>query len=138
MISFDGMDILLESEVTSSDLAGSLATALGISLRHILVVDDLERCPETSEEDVVCVTSPAQGQFTIGLSIHCRQRTLPYESALELVEQLATALGRRCLASDDDVNPYTWWLVEPGQPTRKVHLDTAALDKDRYVLAEER
>ncbi len=134
MISFNGMDIFLERQVSSSALAGGLAELLGTLEQHIFLIESLHHYSETSAKDVVCVVSLVEGQFPFSLSVYCTQRDLPYESVLELIRRFAEVFETRCLTSDDDVNPYTRWLAEPGRPTRKVYLEPVALDEGRYVL----
>ena len=55
-------------------------------------------------------------------------------SVVELVQQIASALGASCLTPYESHNPYIMWLVSPSSAPKQIALDEVALDKDRYVI----
>ena len=135
MIEFSGVDMIAQHQTDDDGVRRALAAALGVPQERVAVVADMNDYPETAAADVVCVTSPVNGEFTLLLSVQVANLSLPYDTRAQLMQRLCELLGMECLVpDDDDVDPYFMWLVSPVNVPRKVSLDPIALDEGRYVI----
>ena len=92
-------------------------------------MDDFEWVPGAT---VVCERRIRGGQFPLQLTIYTRGISEPGEDTLP---KIVSALGIRCLSSDDSENPYQIALLSPGRSAQIVDVDADALDdRDEYVL----
>jgi hypothetical protein len=95
----------------------------------------MSKYPESAAADVVCVISSVEGEFTQLLSVQTGRLLLPCDTLLALIQNLCELLGTRCLAPDEDADPYCMWLVSPGTAPRRIEIDPIAFDEDRYVIS---
>jgi len=135
MIEFSGIDIVLERQINDAGIRQALVASLGIPENRVIVIDDTSKYPESAAADVVCVISSVEGEFTQLLSVQTGRLLLPYDAPLALIQSLCEALGTRCLAPDDDADPYCMWLISPGTTPGRIEIDPIAFDDDRYVIS---
>ena len=135
MIEFSGIDIILERQINDTSIRQALAASLGVPENRVIVIDDMSKYPESAAADVVCVTSSVEGEFIQLLSVQAGRLLLPYDEPLALIQSLCELLGTRCLAPDDDADPYCMWLISPGTARGRIQIDPIAFDDDRYVIS---
>ncbi|MET0553209.1 MAG: GNAT family N-acetyltransferase [Vicinamibacteria bacterium] len=122
------LSLHLEGDVDDRALVEATAAVLGRSAGEIAITDS---APRTSQ-GVWCRVSRGGGQFRTSLEVFADR----VPEGLDLPafgRAMSTALGRRCLVSDDEVNPYSWTLVDRDQ-MRTVHVDVDALDAEEGSL----
>ena len=134
MIEFNGIDIILERQIKDASIRHALAASLRVPENRVIVIDDMSKYPEPAAADVVCVISSVEGEFTQLLSVQTGRLLLPYDEPLALIQSLCELLGTRCLATDDDADPYYMWLISPGATSGRIELDPIAFDGDRYII----
>jgi hypothetical protein len=136
MIEFNGMDMIVQHRPPDVSVRRALAAALAVSEQRVVVIDDVSDYPETGSADVVCVSSPLEGEFTGLLSIQAERLVVPCETHEQLMQRLCNVLGTQCLVPDDEQDsPYLMWSISPGATPRKIGLDPVAFDDGRYVIA---
>ena len=97
MIDFDGMDIVIQTPRDDDQVRRALSTALLMPPERVAVINDVGDYPETGAADVVCVTSPVDGEFTRLLSVQVSHQALPYDSREQLMQRICDVLDTRCL-----------------------------------------
>lgn len=104
---------------------------MSVDAARVAVIRDV---PEREVADIVCVVTPTSGDFVELVSIQCAPMELRIVGVLEVVQHLASVLQAKILAPDEGPNPYLMWLVEPDRQPRRVALNEAALENDRYEV----
>jgi hypothetical protein len=136
MTVFSGVDVVIDRQVGEDEIRESLAHVLPIDAARISVIDDVAKYPERTAADIVCITTSSAGEFAQVLSIQCEPVELPGRSTADVLQQLATTLNAKLLMPDEGDDPYVMWLLQPRLAPRRVALDEAALDEDRYEIRE--
>ena len=136
MILFSGVDVVVDRRLGDDEIRECLAQATPVGKERISVIDDVANYPAQSAADIVCVVTPNPGQFSLVLSIQCEPLELPGERTADLIHQLATILEAKILMPDDGDDPYVMWLVQPNAAPKRVALDEAAFDEDRYEIRD--
>lgn len=138
MMEFNGIDIVVRYRPSDVSVRRALAAALAVSEGRVVVLDDVIHYPEVGAADIVCVSSPLEGEFTGLLSIQAERLVVPCETHEQLMRRLCDVLGTQCLVPDDEQkNPYLMWSFSPGAAPRKIGLDPVAFDDGRYVIAHD-
>ena len=135
MITCEATDVLIGGEVDDASVHRALAEALAVPEERIAIIHDVADYPERTMADVVGLLSRVGGDYPTLLSIQLEARPLPDDTELGPMQVFCERLGVPCLVPDHEENPFTMWLVSPGQSPRTVSLDPTALDVDRYVLS---
>jgi hypothetical protein len=136
MITFSGIDVVFARPVSAQDLMRALSTLFDVPSSRVAVITDVADYPAAQSVDVVCVTTSVGGDFAQLTSIQMQPRELRYDTIVSFVQSLAEALSVQCIVPDEDIDPSSMILIEPGGAPERVHLDDEALDEDRYVLAQ--
>ena len=136
MIEFNGIDIIVQYRPPHVSVRRALAAALWVSEERVVVIDDVSDYPEAGAADIVCVSSPVEGEFAGLLSIQVERLVVPCDTHEQLVRRLCDALDTQCLVPDNErENPYLMWWISPGFAPRKIGIDPVAFDEGRYVVA---
>jgi len=136
MIEFNGIDIIVQHRPPDVSVRRALSAALVVSEERVVVIDDVSDYPEAGAADIVCVSSPLEGEFTGLLSIQVERLVVPCDTHEQLMRRLCDVLGTQCLVPDDEQeNPYLMWSISPGAAPRKIGLDPVAFDDGRYIIA---
>jgi hypothetical protein len=124
-------DILIEGNVTNSELTAALALVLRVKDAELVVVSNMER---VGEYPIICHRQEKGGTFSLLLSIYTKPQVV-LGSPIVIAEQLSFVLGCRLLIESKSRDPYVMRLVSDGV-SRNVDIDVAALDeRDEYELA---
>jgi len=134
MTEFDGIDIVVDRQLGPDEVRQGITGVLSVEPGRISVISDVADYPERGDADVVCVVTPTSGEFAAVISIQCDPVEVPFSDILEVVQSLSSVFEATVLAPDDDPDPYTMWLVQPHAPRKKVSLDEAALEEERYEV----
>lgn len=137
-----GPAFAVEGTIEPGVLADVLARAFDLAPEDVHVVDQLdERVDGLTDALVAQLTTsrPEPGAFSTWVELFSRGTV---DAAIERVghdaaDRVAARSGRRCLVSDDDVNPYSWILVTPGEGRRGIWVDPVALDERDVLVPDE-
>lgn len=136
MIEFGGVDIVAQRRPDDGRLRSALAAIFGIPETRVLLIEDVSGYTESAIAEVVCLSTPVEGEFACLLSIDITRRELPYDTREQLLQRLCESLSVPFLAPDEDINPYIFWLYSTESVPVKVGIDTDAFDHNRYLIAE--
>jgi hypothetical protein len=132
MFTFQGIDVVLSERVEPLRLQACLASVLAIPALEIAIIDDVADYP--AEPRVVCVTSPVDGEFRELVSIQHAPLQVEVDTLAELMAKLARSLGTSLLFPDEDINPFTVYVVGADGSQRRASLVPDALDRGTYLL----
>jgi hypothetical protein len=129
------VDLVVERHLSSQEISDGIAKVLSIEPTRVAVIEDMAEYPNRAAADVVCVATPALGQFAQVLSIQCRPMAVG--SYIEVSQRVADTLKVAVLVPSEGSDPYVMWLVRPNIGPELVSLNAAALDDDRYIVDRE-
>jgi hypothetical protein len=135
MIEFKGIDLVFQRLTDRASLRRALAASMQFPEDRVSVIDDMSEYPDRAAADVVCITTPLEGDYSTMVSIQNEPIVLPYDSHLSLAQHICELLDTQCLAADEGADPYLMWLLSPRAAAQRVALDTVALDDGRYEIA---
>jgi hypothetical protein len=136
MIVFEGVDVIVQHPIHNDDTRRALAVTLGVPEDRIAIIENVTGYPDTGAADIVCVSSPVNGDFAGLLSVQVGHLEVAFESITQLIQRFSGLLSTPCLIPDEDsANPYLMWSIAPGSVPRRVALDPLALEEGRYVIA---
>lgn len=136
MTVFSGVDVVIDRKLDDDEIRECLAHVFAINAARVSIIDDVAKYPERTAADIVCITTLNPGEFVQILSIQCEPIELPERSVADVFQQIASILNVRLLMPDEGEDPYVMWLLQPHLAPRRVALDVAALDEDRYEIRE--
>jgi hypothetical protein len=122
-------ELILEQAVDTPRLRWALATALGVDEFDVWIVEEIDE--STPRSPVLVTARELAAGFRLLVSIYVQSNVLE----TRLASSVSRAVGARVLISDDDIDPYSWLLVDRGDVTR-VWLDVGALDGGEYVIGQ--
>jgi hypothetical protein len=136
MTVFSGVDVVIDRKLDDDEIRECFARVFAINAARVSIIDDVAQYPERTAADIVCITTLNPGEFVQTLSIQCQPIELPERSVADVLQQIASLLNVRLLMPDEGEDPYVMWLLQPRLAPRRVALDVAALDEDRYEIRE--
>lgn len=136
MTVFSGVDVVIDRKLDDDEIRECLAHVFAINAARVSIIDDVAKYPERAAADIVCITTLNPGEFVQILSIQCEPIELPERSVADVLQQIASILNVRLLMPDEGEGPYVMWILQPHLAPRRVALDVAALDEDRYEIRE--
>ena len=131
-------DCLLDRDVPGEELAAALAEFLEIAPADILIVDELSE-DITENIQLICHRIPARGEFCLLLCPYPRSQAAKDADCTQAVRYLSRKLRCRCLIPDEQLNPYSWLLLDNGEGPQPAFLETEGLDREpeEYRLKRE-
>lgn len=135
MISFSGIDLILEQPVSSDALRRAISKTLLIPTHRVSVIYNTEDYPERDAAEMVCLVSTTDGDFQQLVSLQCEPRMLPFRNESELACCLLVELGVCALIPADSIDPYDMYLVN-GNTVSRVSLDATAFDCGKYIISK--
>src|SRR5687767_6069358 len=130
-------DLAADRTLTVAEVRSALCSLLSLNPQEVLIVNDLEELLHPGAppmHKVFCQITPlGGGDFPTRLSL----RGAPFEQLprIQSANELCRALRCRFLLSDDDVNPFTFLLVDGTNTPKPVAVEPERLDANEYVLS---
>jgi hypothetical protein len=121
-------ELWIENEIANDAIATAVASAHGISVDQVQVIDGI--ATESTRATAVSVhRTRGGGQFAMRLQLSGSEPT----DRRVFCAKLASALACKVLGDDGNVNPFTFMLYEPGNATR-VSVDIQQIEEHAPVV----
>jgi len=127
-------DVLLDKRVTPDQVQAALSTLLSLPLEQVVVSLEIESIRRSPDPKVFChIQFLERGEFHTHLTPYeALSKNLP---TVPLLVSLCQFLQCRCLTGDEDVNPFTYYLIDGSGSCQRVGINPHREDEGEYVLS---
>jgi hypothetical protein len=130
-------EILINKQIAEDRITQILAAVFNIPESEIVFTADVITLDADATRQLVVEQTSLDGEFPSRLSLYLFEESLVDTEPMAIAQQLSRNLACQCLMSDDDINPYSWLLVDAGN-VQKVMLDADALDdNDEFIIKKQ-
>lgn len=127
-------EILINKQIAEDRITQTLAAVFNIPKSEIIFTADVVTLDANATRQLVVEQTSLEGEFPSRLSLYLFEESLIDTEPMKIAQQLSRNLSCQCLMADDDINPYTWLLVDADN-IQKVMVDADALDdNDEFII----